>query len=276
MNGLRLHYLDWGNPDAPPLLLVHGGSTNLHVWDLAAVALADRYHIVAFDQRGHGDSDWAPDGGYASDVYVNDLKGVIDALGLAPVLLVGHSMGGSNSLAFTVTYPEIVCALVMVDAGPGQAEDSTERAIRAAAAGPPAGSFDAFVETVQGYTPWWPLWQIRRQVRHSVRPLPDGQWTWKGDPVLRNADRRRTRHQSRATTDRWAVWDKVHCPALIVRGALSRILPPESAQEMHARHPNSRLVEIQKAGHRVMEDNPAEFVRALQDFLDPVVTGAGS
>src|SRR5262249_35906910 len=115
---LRLHYLDWGNDAAPPMLLLHGFSGHAHTWDTFARAMCDRYHVVALDQRGHGDSDWARDGAYRPDDHARDIRAVHDKLGLRPVVLIGLSMGGRNSIALTAAHPAKAEKLVIVDIGP--------------------------------------------------------------------------------------------------------------------------------------------------------------
>ena len=92
---LRLHYVDWGNHDAPPLLLVHGGRDHCRNWDWVANALKSDYHIIAPDLRGHGDSQWLVGGAYTTLDYVYDIGQLLRQTGLDEVTVVGHSMGGS-------------------------------------------------------------------------------------------------------------------------------------------------------------------------------------
>ena len=103
---LRLHYLDWGNPEAPPLLLVHGHRDHCHNWDWVAEALRDEYHIVAPDFRGHGDSAWVYGAAYSHGEYIYDLAQLIHQLELSPVTIIAHSLGGSVALRYAGIYPE--------------------------------------------------------------------------------------------------------------------------------------------------------------------------
>ena len=103
---LRLHYVDWGNPDAPPLLLVHGGRDHCRNWDWVAQALRRDWHIICPDLRGHGDSQWSPDGNYSMSAYIYDLAQLIHQQKLAPVTIVAHSLGGNICLRYTGIYPE--------------------------------------------------------------------------------------------------------------------------------------------------------------------------
>jgi len=115
---LRFRYLDWGTKGLRPILFLHGGALTAHTWDLCCLALRGEFHCVALDQRGHGDSDWAPDADYSIDAQREDIRGFADRLGLDRFALVGQSMGAINGLAFAVAHPERLSALVMIDAGP--------------------------------------------------------------------------------------------------------------------------------------------------------------
>ena len=117
-NGHTLHYLDWGNVGKPVALLVHGLRGHAHSWDDVSAALCDDFQVLALDQRGRGDSDWAKDGDYTTSAYVADLAGFVDALGLDKFVLVGHSMGGRNSMAYAGQNPGKLEKLVIVDVGP--------------------------------------------------------------------------------------------------------------------------------------------------------------
>src|SRR5881227_3018656 len=103
---MRLHYLDWGNKHLPPILFLHGGALTAHTWDLVCLALRDEFHCIALDQRGHGDTDWAPDADYSIAAQREDVKGFVDTLGLDRFILAGMSMGAINALAFAIHYPE--------------------------------------------------------------------------------------------------------------------------------------------------------------------------
>jgi alpha-beta hydrolase superfamily lysophospholipase len=104
---LKLHYVDWGNRGAPPLLLVHGGRDHCRNWDWVAEKLRDRYHIIAPDLRGHGDSAWSPDGNYAMDTFVYDLAQLVHQLDLGPLSIVAHSMGAISRCAIRAFTPRM-------------------------------------------------------------------------------------------------------------------------------------------------------------------------
>ena len=101
----RFHFLEWGNPAAPPVVLLHGGHQSAHSWDLVSLHLARHYHVFALDQRGHGDSEWARDVEYSNHTMSLDALAFLDAMGLEQPVLIGHSMGGRNSLLLTKQNP---------------------------------------------------------------------------------------------------------------------------------------------------------------------------
>ena len=119
-NGMRFHYLEWGNRDNPPMLLLHGFAQTCHSWDFVALGFSDDYRVIVLDQRGHGDSDWAPDGDYSPETQQKDISAVVDELGLDNFVLMGLSMGGRNSFTYAANNPGKVRALVIVDAAPAE------------------------------------------------------------------------------------------------------------------------------------------------------------
>ncbi len=126
MNGVRLHALEWGTANQPALCFLHGGSAHAHWFDQVAPAFADRYHVISLDQRGHGESGWASPPAYATEDFAADLLAVMTALGWAQAVVVGHSMGGHNALAFAAWHPDRVRGLVVVDSRPAISAERLE------------------------------------------------------------------------------------------------------------------------------------------------------
>src|SRR4051794_23265689 len=114
-HGLRLHYVDWGNDAAPPLILVHGGRDHCRSWDVIARSLQPHFHVIAPDLRGHGDSDWTKGGSYALTEYVYDLSRLVRHIAARQGTMIRHSMGGVVGLVYAGTFPEQVSALVVLD-----------------------------------------------------------------------------------------------------------------------------------------------------------------
>jgi pimeloyl-ACP methyl ester carboxylesterase len=262
-NGMRLHYLDWGNPTQPRLLLLHGGAQSAHSWDFFALAMRDHFHIVALDQRGHGDSDWSEAGEYDTPFYVADIQAFTEAIGYDTFVLVGLSMGGRNAYSFAAAYPNKAQRLIVIDVGPDvQAEG--QRHIREFLEGTETfESFDWLVERVQRFNPRRPEAQIRGSLINNLKQLPDGRWTWKHD--RRRGIRRDRGGEMNAAA--WADLANVQAPTLIVRGAESNILSQQTAMKMQQTISDSRLVEVPKAGHLVQGDNPLGFEHVVRQFL---------
>jgi len=267
VDGLRLHCLDWGNDAAPPMLLLHGFSGHAHTWDTFARAMCDRYHVVALDQRGHGDSDWAKDGAYRPDDHARDIRAVHDRLGLRAVVLIGLSMGGRNSIALTATHPAKVEKLVIVDIGPDIDPRGAARIARMAGEAPE--DFGSIDEAVAYLRPHVTLKSaaaeaaLRHRVEHGVKKLPDGRYTWKYDRFLRDQRRQGTV----PPVDLWPAVGKITAPTLIVRGSESDVFSPDTAKRMLELIPGSQLVEIPGAGHSVPAEAPEAFERAVRQFL---------
>ena len=265
--GLRLHYLDWGNEAAPPMLLLHGFSGHAHTWDTFARAMCDRFRVLALDQRGHGDSGWAKDGAYTVDDHAADISAFQDRLALGPFVLVGLSMGGRNAIRYTSGHPGKVERLVIVDIGPDIAPQGAERVRRTAAEAPEefAGVDDALAYVRQQAVFLSPAAEaaLRHRVEHGVKKLPSGRYTWKYDKFLRD----QRRQGGAPPVDLWPAVRQITAPTLIVRGAESDVFSPETAKRMHELIPESRLVEIPGAGHSVPADAPEAFERAVREFL---------
>ena len=220
----RFHLLEWGDPTLPTLLLLHGGNQSAHSWDLVSLHLADRFHILALDQRGHGDSDWAPNAEYDRAAYVQDLEQTVNTLGIETFVLMGLSMGASNSVSYTAAHPDRVSALVIVDNGPEPSGDG-ERGVNAFVTQKDVlDTFDEFVERVVEYSPFRPEWQIRSSLHHSLYQRPDGRWTWKYDPVLRDSTRRAQREEQKPDpASRWELWERKKTPSGTSRSSSLRL-----------------------------------------------------
>jgi esterase len=259
LDGLTLHYVEWGAPPAPPMVLLHGFLAHARTWDLFARELARDYRVLALDQRGHGDSDRAPDGAYGLEQYVGDLERFFAALALPPVVLVGMSMGGRTAMVFAARHPAQVERLVIVDIGP---EAPPPFAPPPNAPQDP-GVFDSpaqVADFLRALDPYPPEDYRQMVARYSVRQRADGRYEWKWDPRLLTG-------ASPAAGNYWAVLRAIACPTLVVRGAESPILPREMAERMVRELRAGRLVEVPRAGHAVQEDNAPALVAAVREFL---------
>lgn len=262
--GLTFHYVERGAASAPPLVCLHGITQTAHSWDEVADDLSRDYRVLCLDQRGHGDSDWAPDGDYARQTQAGDVDAITTALGLPSFLLMGMSMGGINSITFTALHPAKVKALVIVDVSPEIQAKGVENIRNFIQQEDVLPSFESFVERAHAFNPRRSLDNIRSRLLHNLKQLPDGRWTWKYDPLLRSPQRG---FQASALHNLWDDVGAIHCPTLIIKGGESDILSADSAQKLQAAIPGSRLAVIPGAGHSVMGDNPQAFVTAARDFL---------
>ena len=263
VNGLTLHYLDWGPSDAPPVLLLHGITGHARVWDHLAARLPGR-RVLALDQRGHGDSDAAPDDDYRVGTMANDVAAFAGSLGLERFALVGHSMGGRIAIRYAGEHAAHLERLVIIDIGPDINLAGLQRVRDMMAKSPERIESEEWaVEYIRRANPLQDVGMLRERVRHGLRRLPDGELTWKYAKGLRDM----MREGRRDAVDLWEPLPRIPCPTLIVRGAESDILSAEVAKKMAERLPDGRVVEIAGAGHTVPADRPEEFVGEIRAFL---------
>ena len=264
-NGLKLHYLDWGTAGKPVALLLHGIRGHAHSWDDVSAALCQDFHVLALDQRGRGDSDWAPGGDYSLDAFVADLAGFCEAVGLKSFVLFGHSMGGRNSMAFTARYPEKVEKLIIVDVGPVTNPEGGARVKQQLSEQPEEfDSFEAVVEYRSKQDRFASDAVIRRRLLYESKELPNGKFGWRYDLAIREQFRQGT---MAPMADLSPDLRQINCPTLVVRGPHTDILTEETAQQMIETLPHGQLVEVQQSGHMVFEDNPEGFLAAISSFL---------
>jgi pimeloyl-ACP methyl ester carboxylesterase len=217
------------------------------------------------DQRGRGDTDWAKDGDYSTGAYVADLAGFCETLKLDSFILVGHSMGGRNSMAFTARYPEKVQKLIIVDIGPVMDSRGSQRITQEILGVPEEfDSFEAVVAYMSKQNRYASDAVLRRRLQYATKKLPNGKIGWRYDRAIREQRRRGTAPPAQ---DLWPAVRSIRCPTLITRGAESDVLSPEVAQQMADTMSNAQLVEIPRAGHMVFEDNPTDFIAAVRRFL---------
>jgi esterase len=265
IGGLRFRYLDWGNERLQPILFLHGGALTAHTWDLCCLALRDEFHCLALDQRGHGDTDWAPDADYSITAQREDVGGFVDKLGLHRFVLAGMSMGAINALAFAIHYPEKLSHLVIIDAGPEIRRPGSSRIRDFVNGGANPEPLDAIIERALAFNPRRDPKILRRSLMHNLRQQADGNWVWKYDRKrFQQMDRDVHTAERRALAEGLA---KVTVPTLVVRGAESDVFHEEDAERLAQRLPNGRYVTIPRAGHTVQGDNPKDLAEALREFL---------
>jgi pimeloyl-ACP methyl ester carboxylesterase len=266
INGLMFHYADWDGA-GPPLVLLHGLSGHARTWDHTAAALSGKYHVLALDQRGHGDTDWAPQYGFSP--MSEDLLGFLDALDLPEVTLVGLSMGGLVSFVFAAAHPERVTRAVIMDIGPEIAPAGSANVASSLAARDTFSSADEAFAQARAANPRPTDATLRHRVRHNLRAQPDGTLTFKYDSALR----RNPRALFDLTPDQlWAAWRGLTCPVLLVRGEDSDVLAADTARRMLAENASVSFASIPDCGHSITLDSPD----GLLEVISPWLAGAGT
>jgi len=265
LGGLRFHYVEWGAVGASPLVLLHGFTGHARTWDDFAASMADRFRVLALDQRGHGDSDRAPHGDYRIAAMAQDLAAFADALCPGPFSLVGLSMGGRVAIAYAGSHAGRVERLVLVDIGPEMAPEGSAR-VRTMVANVPEelASEEQAYRLLRAAAPRYSDSLIRHRVKHGFNRLPGGRLAWKYDKTLRA----QAKEEHRDMPDLWPDLARIACPTLVVRGIESDVLSPQIAKRMLETLPDGRLVEIPDAGHTVPGDQPEAFLKAVRSFLE--------
>lgn len=275
---LRLHYVDWGNAAKPPLLAIHGGRDHCRNWDWMAGALADEWHVIAPDLRGHGDSQWSADGSYTMAGYVYDLAQLIHQQRLAPVTIVAHSLGGQIALRYAGLYPETVARLVAIEGlGPSPARaaergaktivdrmDAWIREQRGLAGRLPRryGSIEDAFRRMQEENPHLTAEQARHLTIHGANQNEDGTYSWKFDNYVRAWP-----PYDMSRRDVALLWSRIACPTLLLYGKESPWAGDPLADGRAALFPNATVVGIDRAGHWLHHDRLDEFLRIVRPFL---------
>jgi pimeloyl-ACP methyl ester carboxylesterase len=274
---LKLAYADWGNAGAPLLILMHGGRDHSRSLDFVARGLSDRYHVIAPDLRGHGDSDWSPEGDYAMQSFVYDLAQLIHQLGAPAVTLVAHSLGGNIAIRYAGLYPDRVEKLIAIE-GLGlspklQAErDKIPMAERlrawiadkrAASARAPKRyqSVEEALLRMKEENKFLADPLARHLTEHGLTTNEDGTFSWKFDNYVRIWP-----PVDLSPADMHALWAAITCPTLLVYGADSWASnPKKDGRAAHFR--NARVLLVEKAGHWVHHDQFDLFMREARAFL---------
>ena len=264
INHLRLHLLEWGEPDRPTILLLHGGNQSAHSWDLVALHLADRYHIIAPDQRGHGDSEWARDADYGPDQMASDALGLLAHERIAAPIVIGHSMGGMVTMRLTAREPSLPRAVVLVDVGPEVSQRGAEQIRNFVVRNVEFDHLDEFVDRVAAYDPFRSREHMERTARYNLVHRSDGKYVAKSDRILHDPGFRRPGGGRRDVADGFQQFDG---PTLLVRGASSNILTADAAERFVGELPSARLVEVPDCGHNVHSQNTEGFIDAIAPFL---------
>jgi pimeloyl-ACP methyl ester carboxylesterase len=267
LSGLRLRAAAFGSEGAPPVLLLHGGGQTRHAWGGTAEALAeDGWGPLAVDLRGHGESDWAPDGDYAFESFAADVAALARACASPPVL-VGASLGGIAALLAVGFHAAPTRALVLVDVAPRIELAGAERIMAFMTARPEGfASLEEVADAVAGYLPHRERPRDLGGLAKNLRRGDDGRLRWHWDPRFMTRDGSRV-----AGTDYTERMDAaaraLRIPTLLVRGRLSDLLSEAGAQHFLELVPHARYADVSGAGHMVAGDRNDRFTKAVRDFL---------
>lgn len=258
---LRFHYAESGDPGAPPVVWLHGMMGNCREWDTSIARLAPAYRVLALDQRGHGRTSWAAQ--YTASALADDVIAVVEQLELAPVILVGHSMGGMAAMVAAAMRPDIADRVVIIDIGPESLAGEFAEMLPNILLERARATYGDIEEAVAEWMAGDPLARedlMRHYVEHCVVERPGGRLAWSydaaglatfgADPALL-----------------WDAVDSVAAPVLLVRGEYSPLLTAEHAAEMVSRFRDARLVEIADGAHDLGVEQPEAVGAAILDFL---------
>ncbi|HJN49846.1 MAG TPA: alpha/beta hydrolase [Pseudomonadales bacterium] len=271
---LRLHYLDWGNDEAPTLLLVHGNRDHCHNWDWVAQEMRDDYHVIAPDFRGHGDSQWVIGSSYTHSEYVYDLAQLIHQQHLAPLNIIAHSLGGGIALRYAGVYPDNVLKMIVIEGvgGPSsmvrrvpvhmRMRNWIESARKISGRLPKRyESLEDAFERMHEANSHLRIDQARHLTIHGSDQNEDGSYSWKFDnythvmaPFDMNAEETRE------------LWQRIQCPLLLISGAESwnrRAAREDPGKQFR----DARHVTVKNAGHWVHHDQLDEFLSLSREFL---------
>jgi esterase len=258
VNGLRIHYVDWGNATRPPLIMVHGVDRIARTFDHIAPHFSARYHVIAVDMRGHGDSGWHPEGRYTVEDHVSDLEGLVAQLGLRNIVIWGNSTGGRVAQVFAGLHPDLVSHVIAEDVGPERPQQIS----------------DSYARRVQQEQDGWAseeelLARLRKAagaseavlgpyVRYGTTRRADGRVVWKRDPNL---------VKGFVATDLWRFVREIKAPIIYVLGGRSSIVPAATQAELKKTLPHVQIVTIPDVGHYPSDEKPADFLAIVDKFL---------
>jgi len=257
----------WGDPQNPPAVLLHGGGQTRHAWAGTAATLAEAgWYAIAIDQRGHGESDWSPDGNYERERYADDVIEIATSLHSPPVL-VGASLGGMASLmGIYRAETEIARALVLVDIATRMESEGLDRIFAFMQAAPDGfASLDEAADAVAGYNPHRPRPSDLTGLKKNLREGEDGRWRWHWDP--RFLEQKVPAEPPQQWTELDAAAESLKLPTLLVRGRMSDILSEAGAKVFLDQVPHAKFADISNAGHMVAGDRNDLFTDAVLEFL---------
>ncbi|MEE8518031.1 MAG: alpha/beta hydrolase [Dehalococcoidia bacterium] len=259
-NGLSIHYVDWGGEGKQPMVLLHGLQDCARLWDYFALPMSAKYHVIAVDHRGHGDSPRATPESYKLTDYVSEVGDVIEGLGLTDVVLAGHSAGSKNAWIYAAGHPGRISRLIITDMDPDSHNPgSVEMISRYKSEDDDYADLAAVIERLRSRQPHSTDDVLEHCAVHLTKPNGSGGLVWKRDRTVVTAYDR---------PEAWGFLPQLSVPTLIVRGADSTLLTSPVARRMNDMIPDCRLVELPHAAHWVHLEQIEAYQRTVEEFLE--------
>jgi pimeloyl-ACP methyl ester carboxylesterase len=271
-HGNTLHVLEWSTTGVP-MVLLHGHGNEAHLWDDFVPSVAEHYRVLAVDQRGHGDSAWDEEGRYHPKDMADDLEKILEYFAIDRFVLIGFSMGGRVSMVYSSRHPDRLAGLVLVDIAPeldarGIARIGNEMSEQRA---PVFATIEEYARMLSLNYPAGRPAAITRMATHGLKRREDGLFELKMDPKLRSEraeDEAARKAEEAFIQEQWDALAAIPCPTLVVRGAASDILAPDTADRMVDEVLQHGTLEVvPQAAHSVATDNPEGFERAVCGFV---------
>jgi esterase len=260
VNGLRIHYLDWGGEGKQPLILLHGIGRVAHTFDHIAPHFSPNYHVMAVDMRGHGDSGWDPQGAYLVEDYAKDIEGMAAQLRLRNIVIWGNSTGGRVAQVFAGLHPDLVAGVIAEDVGPERpreiADGMTNRLKQEDERG--WASEEALLAELKASNARTPEEILSAYVKYGSKRRPDGRVIWKRDPDI---------GKGFVPTDLWRFVRQIKSPIIYILGGRSNIVPPATQQQLKQTLPQVQIESLPGLGHYPSEENAKDYLVIADKFL---------
>lgn len=259
VEGRRIHYLDWGREGQQPFVMLHGIARTAHSFDHIAPHFRQDFRVIAVDMRGHGDSDWHPEGAYLVEDYVKDIEALVEDLDLNDIVILGNSTGGRVAQVYAGLHPELVSRLIVEDVGPERPQNIASGFARRVAqeANGWASEEDLF-EQLKAGSPDVSEELLRARAHYDTKRRDDGRIVWKRDPNL---------VKGFVPTELWRFIEKIASPTLYILGGDSPIVPPEIRERLKATIPDCQIVVFPGVGHYPDLERPDDYVAEVKRFL---------
>jgi pimeloyl-ACP methyl ester carboxylesterase len=260
VNGLRLHYLEWGSEGKTPLILLHGIGRVAHTFDHLAGHFSPNYHVIAVDMRGHGDSGWDANGAYLVEDYVKDIEALAQQLRLKNIVIWGNSTGGRVAQVFAGMHPQLVAGVIAEDVGPERPREIADSGTRRMQQEDERGwaSEGELLAELKSSNARTPEEILKAYVTYGSKRRPDGRVIWKRDPKIANGF---------VPTELWRFVREIKSPIIYILGGRSTIVPAATQQQLKQTLPQVQIETLPGLGHYPSEENTKDFLVIADRFL---------